>query len=134
MDILIDSHILLWALKGDTNIPEKAKDYILNPANRIFFSSATIWELSIKHSLHSDNIPFSGKDLLSKSLYAGFIELPVCGKYTESLETLKRNPNSPEHKDPFDRMLIAQAKYENMRFLTHDSKLPAYNEPCILYV
>ncbi|MCM1284273.1 MAG: hypothetical protein NC180_02210 [Muribaculaceae bacterium] len=64
----------------------------------------------------------------------GFISLPVYNRHSAELETLVRQQGSPAHKDPFDRMLLAQAKSEGMEFMTHDSMLPYYNEPFIISV
>lgn len=134
MNILLDTHILIWALTADEKLSEKAKDFIVNPDNIIYYSAASIWEISIKHTLHPDKIPFSGKDLSSFCTQAGYEPLDISDRHVFALETLKRSENVKPHHDPFDRIMISQAKAENMLFLTHDSLLPDYNEACIISV
>ena len=124
MNILLDSHILLWTLAGSRQIPMKARDLIVDESNQIYFSSASLWELSIKHQLHADVIPFSTEELLEFCGEAEFKELPVTSAHVRMLATLSRSETAPRHKDPFDRILIAQAKAEDMKFLTHDAMLP----------
>lgn len=64
----------------------------------------------------------------------GYLVLPVYNRHVSALETLRRSENAPSHKDPFDRIMVAQAKAENLMFLTHDSLIPYYNEPFIISV
>lgn len=64
----------------------------------------------------------------------GYIVLPILNRHVSALETLKRQENAPKHNDPFDRMMVAQAKTENLIFLTHDSLIPYYDEPFIISV
>ena len=101
---------------------------ILDKDNAVYYSSVSIWEVSIKHADHPDNVSFTGKEL------AGFLPVEMRDKHVFALEPLPRGENAPPHHDPFDRMLIAQAKTENLSFLTHDAILPYYNEPCIVQV
>lgn len=134
MNILLDTHILIWALTADEKLSEKAKDFILNPDNIIYYSAASIWEISIKHALHPDKFFFSGKELSSFCIQAGYEPLDISDRHVFALETLKRSENVKPHNDPFDRIMISQAKAENMLFLTHDTLLPDYNEACIISV
>ena len=134
MNILLDTHVLLWALTGSEKLSERAKAFIMNPDNAVFYSVASVWEISIKHTLHPENIPFSGKELSGYCLEAGYEPLEISERHVYSLETLRRDKAAKPHNDPFDRMMIAQAKSENMLFLTHDSLLPDYNEACIISV
>ena len=76
----------------------------------------------------------SGAEIASKCVQADFIELPLRSNHVKLLHTLNRKADAPPHKDPFDRILISQAKIENMTFLTHDSLLADYEEPCVLTV
>jgi PIN domain nuclease of toxin-antitoxin system len=93
-----------------------------------------VWEIAIKHALHPDNVAFTGKELAGFCKEAGFLPLEVRDRHVFALETLSRPADAPRHNDPFDRMLIAQAKAENMVFLTHDSLIPYYGEQCIMPV
>lgn len=89
--------------KYDPKLPKKARDIILDEENEIFYSTASVWEIMIKHMLHPDKIRISGR-LLEKD------------------------------NDPFDRIMVAQAKVEQMMFLTHDSLIPYYEESFIISV
>lgn len=134
MNILLDTHELIWALNDDPQLSKQAQDYILDPDNDIYYSTVSIWEVAIKHAIHPDNITFAGDELAKYCAEAGFFNLPVYDKHVFAMETLKRPDDAPKHNDPFDRLLIGQAKAENMTFLTHDSLIPYYNEKCVISV
>lgn len=134
MNLLLDTHILIWALNEDRRLPERARDMILDSDNAVYYSTVSIWEVSIKHVNHPENVEFTGKELAQFCREAGFLPLEIKDKHVFALETLTRMEDAPPHHDPFDRMLIAQAKVENMSFLTHDSLLPFYGEKCIIAV
>ena len=102
--------------------------------NAIFYSSVSVWEISIKHANHPDNVEFTGKELSQFCREAGFFPVEMREKHVFALETITRTEGAPPHHDLFDRMLIAQAKAENMSFVTHDSLLPYYEEKCIVPV
>ncbi len=135
MKILLDTHMLLWTLTEDSQLPTKAYEMIKDDENTTFFSSISIWEIAIKRLVHPGKITtLTPQELVALSENANMSELYLKTKHTYLLETLTRPDNAPPHKDPFDRILIAQAKSEGMTFLTHDALLPYYNEPCIVYV
>ncbi len=134
MTLLLDTHILIWALKDDPKLSEKAKEMILDPDNAVYYSVVSIWEVSIKHASHPEDLEFSGKELSGFCQDAGFFPLELRDKHVYALETIKRPDKAPPHNDPFDRMLVAQAKTENMSFLTHDSLISYYEEKCIIPV
>ena len=134
MKLLLDTHILLWVLTGDSKLSEKAVKLIQNPGNTAYFSAISSWEVAIKHAKRPNNIKFTGVKFTERCLDAGFISLPVSDDYIAALESLSRPDDAPPHRDPFDRMLIAQAKSEDMLFLTHDMLLPYYHEPCVILV
>jgi PIN domain nuclease of toxin-antitoxin system len=134
MNLLLDTHILIWALNEDSRLPDRAREMILDGSNMIYYSCVSIWEISIKHNNHPDNVEFTGKELSIFCKEAGFLPLEMRDKHVFALETITRADGAPPHHDPFDRMLIAQAKAENMIFVTHDSLLPYYEEKCIIAV
>ena len=134
MNLLLDTHLLIWALNEDPRLPDKAREMLLDPDNAVYYSAVSIWEVSIKHVNHPDNVTFTGKELSQYCQEAGFLPVEMRDKHVYALETLSRAEGAPPHRDPFDRMLIAQAKAENLSFLTHDSLLPYYEEPCIISV
>ena len=134
MKLLLDTHILIWALNDDPRLSKKARELLLKPENSIYYSVVSIWEVAIKHAIHPENVAFTGRELAQFCNDAGFLPLNMQEKHVFSLETIERENDAPPHNDPFDRILIAQAKTEKMRFLTHDALLPYYKEPCILPV
>ena len=113
---------------------EKAKEMILDPNNVVYYSAVSVWEISIKHANHPDNVEFTGRELSQFCQDAGFLPVEMRDKHVLALETITRAAGAPPHHDPFDRMLIAQAKAENMSLITHDSLLPYYEEKCIIQV
>lgn len=132
MNYLADTHILLWALKDDPKLPEKAREIILNQRNRIYYSFANVWEVAIKHALHKPDMSFSSQQFEQLCRLAGYLFMETRVRHAFMVESLKYAANAPrEHRDPFDRLLLAQAKSENMFLLTHDELIPYYNEPCI---
>ena len=134
MNLLLDTHILIWALNEDPELSVAARELILDPTNSIYYSTVSVWEVAIKHALHPDNVQFTGKELSAFCKEAGFHCLDVKERHVFALETLKRPEDAPKHNDPFDRMLLSQAKADNMVFLTHDALIPYYNEHCIVSV
>lgn len=134
MKVLIDTHIAIWAVLNDPKLPGRAKDIILDEGNEIFYSTASVWEITIKHMLHPDRLRISGSLLEKGCEDNGYLVLPVLNKHVSALETLNRPGKAPRHNDPFDRIMIAQAKAENLMFLTHDSLIPYYGEPFIISV
>lgn len=134
MKVLLDTHIILWALTDDERLSKKAKTIILSKENDIYYSVASIWEVSIKHTIHPEHMPFSGKQLSYYCQEAHYQMLSIKDEHVYALETIQRVENAPKHNDPFDRIMIAQAKTENMIFITHDSLIPYYMEKCIISV
>lgn len=134
MKILLDTHILLWVLSNDARLPEKARKLIENEDNEIFYSMISLWEVEIKHLAHPDAMPISAKEIAEYCGQSEFQVLPIKEKHIFAMENLKCEKDALPHKDPFDRMLVCQASTENMIFVTHDSLIPGYDEPCILAV
>lgn len=134
MKILLDTHILLWAISNDARLSEKARKLIGNEENEIYYSIVSLWEVEIKRLSHPDVMPLTAKQLVEYCIQSGFQEILVKDKHIFALGSLKREKGAPSHKDPFDRILICQASIENMIFITHDSLILGYNEPCIMSV
>lgn len=134
MKILLDTHILLWAITEDSKLPIKAEEFITSPENETFYSSISIWEVAIKRSKHPNGIVnLSPQELVNLCKASGISALPLEVEHVYALETLSRSEDAPQHHDPFDRILLAQAKAEGMNFLTHDELMRGYNEPCIIF-
>ncbi len=136
MKYLADTHILLWALEDDPQLPDGARDILMDEEAEIFYSFANVWEVAIKHSTNKNGVPFSAEQFRSLCDEAGFIPLNMRFVHAEVVEQLEYDgENAPrDHRDPFDRLLLAQAKTEKMQFITHDSLIPFYHEDCVLYV
>lgn len=124
MRILPDSHILAWFAEDDPKLTEEMRSILEDGDNRLFFSSASIWELTIKRALNRSGFNIEPRVLYRALLDNGFEELTVSSRHTFALETL-----SPIHKDPFDRILIAQAMAEGMLLLTSDEAIAQYDGP-----
>lgn len=127
MRLLLDTHIALWAITDSPALPPEARRQILAPQNEIFVSAASIWEISIKHSLGRGNMPVSGRQAAEYFAQAGYMTLDISTEHAVFVESLP-----PHHADPFDRMLLAQALSEPLRLLTHDKTLSAYSDTVIL--
>jgi len=117
--ILLDTHLLLWAVSEPRKLPKEARRLI--DEAEVFVSAASIWEVGIKAAL--GKLAADPSELLAEVEPAGFQLLPVGGDHAAAVSLLPAL-----HKDPFDRMLIAQAKTEPLLLLTNDAALPAYGD------
>ena len=127
MNLLLDTHILLWAAFDQRKIGAAARSLISNPANALWFSVASLWEVAIKRGLDRPSFQIEAGVLRAGLLSSGYSELSVEGRHVLGLAVLPRH-----HGDPFDRMLIAQAAAEGMRLLTADRVLEAFGGPVML--
>ena len=126
MKLLLDTHMLLWAAAG--TLPEKAESLVGDVSNTLYFSSASIWEIGIKKSLGRNDFRVDPEVLRRGLLDNQYNELCIT-----SLHALVVSDLSMLHKDPFDRMLLAQAKSEGITLLTSDSIMREYPAP-VLFV
>lgn len=125
MRLLLDTHILLWALVDDAKLPKSARDLIEDPANEIYVSAASVWEIAIKHALargSKTDMPISGADAIRYCRAAGYRFLDVSPLHAAGVETLPTI-----HADPFDRILVSQALAEPLRLLTADPRVAGYS-------
>ena len=134
MNLLLDTHIAIWALNDEPALSEKARTLILDPDNTIYYSAVSVWEVLLKHARRPKEIPFDASEFSESCREAGFFPLTLSDKHILAVRSLSRPEGVKEHNDPFDRLLLAQAKVENVSFLTHDALIPDYNEPCIIPV
>jgi len=124
MKFLLDTHLLLWAADQQERLSADAVGLISDPANELFFSAASLWEIAIKQGLGREDLKVDARLLRRGLLDNGYSELPVASEHAVAIDSL---PSL--HKDPFDRMLVAQAMIEGITLLTADSILAQYPGP-----
>lgn len=124
MKLLLDTQLLLWAAGQPERLSAAARRQINNSKNELFFSAASLWEITIKSSLGRDDFRVEPRVLRRGLLDNGYVELPVTSEHAVNVGTLP-----PLHKDPFDRLLVAQALVEGITLLTADSQLAGYPGP-----
>ncbi len=123
MNLLLDTHVALWAIVDSPQLSARARELILAPRAVVWISAASVWEIAIKHSLARGDMPVSGSEAISYFRAAGYRFLPIEPEHAAAVETLP-----PHHQDPFDRLLVAQAQVEPMRLLSHDTNLARYGD------
>ena len=121
MNFLIDTHVLIWFITDNTNLPQEIKAQIENTDNKCYCSIASIWEMAIKHSIGKLELNLDLREII-KITESSLIEiLPV------TIEHILQTSILPfHHRDPFDRLLIAQAQTENLTLVTKDAAFSAY--------
>lgn len=134
MNILLDTHIALWAITDHPKLPEKARELITDPDNTIYYSAVSAWEIMLKHDSPRNNLNLTAEEFISYCEEAGYVPLNMKPRHIITASHLDTASIDKQHSDPFDRLLLAQAKAENFSFLTHDEKIPLYNEKCVIIV
>ena len=129
-EVLLDTHIILWMIMGDERLSQKARDLIKQNIGSIYYSIASMWEVQIKYAL--GKLPISGSEFMRYCEESGYHKLPIDDLHVVELAGLQRDESAPPHNDPFDRILLSQAKAEGFTFLTHDPFFRGYNEPCVV--
>ena len=123
MRVLLDTHVLLWALGGHGRLSPTTRELLEDPATDVFFSAASIWEIAIKAALGRADFAVRPEEIAAAAVRDGFAELPV---RSDAVALVARLPL--HHRDPFDRLLVAQAVTEPARLLTADPRLPPYSD------
>lgn len=124
MKLLLDTHLLLWAAQGVEHLPLDARAVMSEPENELIFSVASLWEIVIKCGLGRKDFKVDPRILRRGLLDNGYIELPILSEHAVTVVTLP-----PIHKDPFDRLLVAQAIVEGITLLTADIQVAKYPGP-----
>lgn len=124
MNLLLDTHVILWAAYEPHRLSSKATDLLMDQGNSLHFSVASLWEVAIKSSLGRSDFTVNVDDLRSGLLSNGYEELAIEASHVLRLPTLQSI-----HADPFDRILVAQAMAEGYALLSHDTKVIAYGGP-----
>lgn len=128
MRVLLDTHILIWMFSDDPKLSSHARGVILDGDNQLYCSAASVWEIKLKHEKRP-------KGNIDASRFMGLCEksdvaiLPIIGEHVMELGNLPM-----VHKDPFDRLMIAQAQHEGMCLLTHDKIIGQYDLPFVVRV
>jgi PIN domain nuclease of toxin-antitoxin system len=126
MNVLLDTHVALWAITDSPRLSAHARELIVSPRSSVWISAATIWEITIKHGLGRGDMPVSGHDALRYFRESGYRLLAIEPEHASAVADLPQH-----HQDPFDRMLVAQALTEPMRLLTHDAMVARYSDSII---
>jgi len=124
MILLLDTHLLLWASREPEKLSVKAHSLMADEAHELWFSAASIWEIAIKHGLGRDEFRADPHLLRRGLLDNGYVELAITSEHAAAVDQLP-----PIHKDPFDRLLLAQALTEGITLLTADVVLAQYPAP-----
>ncbi len=124
MKLLLDTQLLLWAAGQPERLSAAARRQLNNAKNELIFSAASIWEITIKNSLGRDDFRVEPRLLRRGLLDNGYVELPITSEHAVNVDALPAL-----HKDPFDRLLIAQALVEGITLLTADAQLARYRGP-----
>ncbi|MBF8263494.1 MAG: PilT protein domain protein [Parachlamydiales bacterium] len=120
MRLLLDTHVFLWCIKNDRRLSKTVRGKI-SQATEVYVSSASIWEAMIKIKLKKLDVDIG--QMVDAIFESGFLELPITAKHAATISCL-----SDIHRDPFDRILIAQAIYEPLTFITADHELKNYSQ------
>ena len=120
MNLLLDTHVFLWAVDNNPNLSPAAREAIVDGHNIVYVSAATAWEISIKQAIGKLRIPQS--DYLEELRLHRLTPLSITTEHALAVENLP-----PHHKDPFDRMLIAQAQEEKLTLVTRDPRMKIYD-------
>lgn len=123
MRLLVDTHVLLWAAAQPDRLPRAVRARLESPGTEVLFSAASIWEVAIKAQVRGATFRVDPERIADAAIRMGFDELPVTAAHAAGVHRLPLH-----HRDPFDRLLIAQAIHEPARFLTADPILARYSD------
>ena len=124
MKLLLDTQLLLWAAGQPERLSAAARKLLNNRRNELLFSAASLWEIAVKNTLGREDFRVEPRLLRRGLLDNGYVELPVTSQHAVNIDGLP-----PLHKDPFDRLLVAQALSEGITLLTADEQLAEYPGP-----
>jgi PIN domain nuclease of toxin-antitoxin system len=119
--LLLDTHLLIWIPIGDRRLRPAARALLTDPAHEFLFSAASVWEIAIKRGRNKTDFAFDPREIRRQMIANGYEELSVDGSHAVFVDSLP-----PIHKDPFDRLLIAQAMVEGITLLTADPVIARY--------
>jgi PIN domain nuclease of toxin-antitoxin system len=126
LNLLLDTHVALWAITDSPKLSLKARELIASPRTTVWISVASVWEIAIKHALGRGDMPVSGQEAGRYFRESGYRFLPIETEHAFAVQDLALH-----HHDPFDRLLVAQALVEPMRLMTHDPMVARYSDTII---
>lgn len=126
MKILIDTHIAIWAMATSDKLPEEFVKIITDLNNTVYVSIVSVWEVAIKNIKNNKQIPINEKEFVDTCNKMEFEIMPLKLAHIMNLRNLKVKDENITHKDPFDKIIIAQSAYENIEFYTRDEVLKNY--------
>lgn len=121
MRLLLDTHVLVWLISDSRRLSAAARNLLADPDNELLYSVVNLWELAIKYGLRRTSILLDPRLLRRELLKNGFVELAITGEHAVAIDQLP-----PLHKDPFDRLLIAQSIVEGITLITADPVVARY--------
>ena len=121
MRLLLDTHLLLWAAASSERLPREARELLEDDDNEVYYSAASIWEIAIKSALGRKDFRIDLTQLLAMLPEMGLVELPITAVHAAGVTRLPLI-----HRDPFDRLLIAQSLVEPLTLLTNDALINRY--------
>ena len=124
MKLLLDTHLLLWAAGQPKRLPAAARKLLADADNELLYSAVSLWEITIKRGLDREDFQVDARVLRRGLIDNGYMELPMRGEHAVAIDSLP-----PLHKDPFDRLLVAQATVEGIILLTTDPLVARYPGP-----
>jgi len=126
LNLLLDTHVALWAITDSPRLTPQARELIESDRATLWVSTASLWEIAIKHSLARGDMPVSAREAAGYFEASGYRLLSIEPEHAVAVESLPRH-----HQDPFDRLLVAQALVEPLRLLTHDPVVALYSDTII---
>lgn len=126
MNLLLDTHVALWAITDSPKLSLKARELIQSPKATVWISAASVWEIAIKHAIGRGDMPVSSQDAVRYFRESGYRFLAIEPEHAVAVEDL-----AAHHQDPFDRLLVAQALVEPMRLITRDPLVALYSDTII---
>ena len=135
MKILLDTHVIIWALTNDPQLSPQAREIITDPENIILISTVSLWEIAMKNQKAPHLCPYHETEILGFCRKAGYLIMDITAPHVLMLRSLKTKTDRViANHDPFDRLLIAQAKSEGCKLLSHDRIFENYEEDCICMI
>jgi PIN domain nuclease of toxin-antitoxin system len=126
MNVLLDTHVALWAITDSPKLSQKAREIIQSSKSTVWVSAASVWEIAIKYALGRGDMPVSSQEAMTYFRESGYRFLPVEAEHAATVQDLPAH-----HQDPFDRILVAQALMEPMRLMTADPLVALYSDTII---